>query len=234
MQTNGVDYLLGGYERDFTGQTRKTGDAAPMGKDEFLKLLVTQLEHQDPLNPMDDREFTAQLAQFSSLEQLTSISEGIKSLNEDKARQEMLGAVSFIGKEVRASGDSLSKEGNNVSTVYYHFDDVASKVYINIFDSFGNLVRSENVGSRQPGDYEFVWDGKTYTGSYAPDGVYSVSIAAEGVNGQPVLVDTEVSGKVSGVQNMNGQSYLRLEDGRQVNFVDVKEIVNPSSDDSQK
>ncbi|WP_457572089.1 flagellar hook assembly protein FlgD [Desulfovulcanus sp.] len=229
MQANSLDYLLGGYERDFASQRAATGMAAPMGKDEFLKLLVTQLEHQDPLNPMEDREFTAQLAQFSSLEQLTNISEGIQGLQKNSSRQEMLGAVSFIGKDVRATGDSLSKSGEDISTVYYHMEDVASKVYVNIFDAFGNLVRTVNLDARQPGDYEFVWDGKTYTGSEAPDGVYSIRIAAEGIYGQPVMVDSEVTGRVAGVQNINGQSYLRLEDGRQVNFMDIKEVVSPGS-----
>jgi len=229
METGGLDYLIGAYEREQAAQVTPTGDAAPMGKDEFLKLLVTQLEHQDPLNPMEDREFTAQLAQFSSLEQLTNISEGIESLNKANDAQQMLGAVSFIGKEVMAGGNSVSKTGDSVSTINYHLDGVATKVYVNIFDNFGNLVRSVNLDSRQPGDYEFVWDGKTYTGSEAPDGVYTVNIAAEGVYGEPVLVDTAVSGTVVSVQNYNGEQYLRLDDGRQIRYLDVREVVNPDA-----
>ena len=87
----------------------KTGKQGALGKDAFLKLLVTQLQHQDPLNPLDDKEFIAQLAQFSSLEQMNNISEGITSLVKKTQEQDMLNSVNYIGKEVTASGHSVTK-----------------------------------------------------------------------------------------------------------------------------
>ena len=89
----------------------KTGKQGALGKDAFLKLLVTQLQHQDPLNPLDDKEFIAQLAQFSSLEQMNNISEGITSLVKKTQEQDMLNSVNYIGKEVTASGHSVTKNG---------------------------------------------------------------------------------------------------------------------------
>src|SRR5690606_1261481 len=97
-----------------------------LGKDAFLKLLVTQLQNQDPLNPLDDKEFIAQLAQFSSLEQMTNVSEGIAALTEKTAQQDMLSAVSYIGKEVTAEGSSMTKAGNYVTPVYFTLDDAAA------------------------------------------------------------------------------------------------------------
>ncbi|MDQ7031563.1 MAG: flagellar hook assembly protein FlgD [Desulfonauticus sp.] len=222
-----VNGLIGSYERELEKKGYKaTGDQKQLGKNDFLKLLVTQLEHQDPLNPMDDKDFIAQLAQFSSLEQMSNVAEGVNKLVEANNSQQMLGAVSFIGKEVTAAGDSLSKQGDKVSTVYYSLNDLAKSVYVNVFDQFGNIIYSESLGTRQPGDYEFHWDGKDFTGNNAPDGVYTVRFAAEGVNGQPVLVDTQVSGKVAGVQTGNTGTVLRLEDGRTVGLQEIKEIVN--------
>ena len=229
MMTN----IIGSYEQEQSQKEVKTGDQSELGKEAFLELLVTQLEHQDPLNPMDDREFTAQLAQFSSLEQLTTIASGIEALQEDNGRQEMLSAVSFIGKSVTADGSQISKSGDDIGKVYYEFDDVAAKMYINIYDQNGNIVYSANALSKQPGSYEFTWDGTNYMGSKAPDGVYQVSIAAEGVNGEAVLVDTQVSGVVAGIQNVNGQTYLRLEDGRMLDFVDVTQVVDAGQEDDQ-
>ncbi|SDN60083.1 flagellar basal-body rod modification protein FlgD [Desulfonauticus submarinus] len=222
-----VNGLIGAYEREMEASGYKaTGEQKVLGKDDFLKLLVTQLEHQDPLNPMDDKEFIAQLAQFSSLEQMNNISEGINKLVQSNNTSQMLGAVGFIGKEVTAKGDSLSKEDDKVSTVYYSLNDVAKNMYVNVFDQFGNIIYSTNLGARQAGDYEFHWDGKDFTGKDAPNGVYKVTFAAEGIHGQPVLVDTQVSGKVAGVQNTTTGTVLRLEDGRVVNFNNIKEVVN--------
>ena len=96
-----------------------------LGKDAFLKLLVTQLQNQDPLNPLDDKEFIAQLAQFSSLEQMTNISSGITSLTEKTAQQDMLSAVNYIGKEVTAEGSELTKGENYVTPVYFTLSGAA-------------------------------------------------------------------------------------------------------------
>jgi len=201
----------------------------------FLNLLMAQLQHQDPLNPMEDTEFTAQLAQFSSLEQLNNINEGIQGLNESAGRQDVLGAVSFIGKEVRAYGTSVSKETDSatqeatVSKVYYDIEESVADMYVNIYDSYGILVRTEKIGARQAGSYEFQWDGKDHNGSPLSDGVYSVAIAAESSEGQPIMVYTEVSGKVSGVSTEGGMPIIRLADGRKVNFFNIKEIVGDGS-----
>lgn len=214
---------------DTYAPTTTTEASKSLDKDAFLKLLVAQLGNQDPMNPMEDKEFTAQLAQFSSLEQLTNINEGISSLIDGTSRQEMLTAVSFIGKSVRAAGTSISKEGDSTSTVYYAIESPVQNIYVNIFDSFGNVVRTEELGQSQAGTFEYNWDGKDYKGKDLPDGVYTFSIAGEGVDGEAVLVATEVSGVVSGVASYEGHHYLRLKDGRVVDMLNVTEVVNPPS-----
>jgi flagellar basal-body rod modification protein FlgD len=222
--------IIGQAEKDFDlSGTKKTSGGSEMGRDDFLTLLVAQISHQDPLNPMEDKEFTSQLAEFSSLEQLTKISEGVDTMNTGSSRQEMLGAVSFIGKQVRADGYTLSKEGNNVSTLYFDLDEPMAGGYINVFDSSGGLVRTDPLGAAQPGSYEYIWDGKDYNGNAMSDGVYFTAMAAEGTSGQPVLISTDVSGVVAGVQTDGTTQFLRLSDGRMVNFIDIKEVVNPES-----
>lgn len=206
--------------------TKERSQTKELDRQAFLNLLMAQLQHQDPLNPMEDKEFTAQLAQFSSLEQLGNINDGIKSLNEGSNRQDMLGAVSFIGKDIRAYGDSLSKEGEAVSKVYYELEEPVADMYVNIYDSYGVLVRTDKIGARQAGSYEFQWDGKDHNGSDLADGVYGVGIAAENADGEPVMVYTEVSGKVTGVSSESGIPMLRLSDGRSVSFFNIKEIVS--------
>ncbi len=216
------------FNQDGTGKIKKELD-----KDAFLTLLAAQLGHQDPLNPMEDKEFTAQLAQFSQLEQLTNINDGITKMIAGNSRQEVLSAVSFIGKDIRAEGNVLSKSGDKVSSAYYTLESPISAIYVNIYDAWGNVIRTAQGGPMQSGSYEFSWDGTDWLGKVAADGVYGISIAAEGVDGQPVLVKTQVSGTVAGVITEDGQHYLRLKDGRTVNFMDIKEVVNPTASNTQ-
>jgi len=221
------------------GQAETTfNQTATQGSDEldklaFLNILVAQLQNQDPMNPMDDKEFTAQLAQFSSLEQLTNISEGIDTLNQSTQQKDMFDAVNFIGKEIRAEGYAVSKIGSKVSTLYFDLDETITGGFINVYDANGNMVLTEEMGARQAGTYEYVWDGKNYEGEEMDDGVYYIYMSAENTEGSPVLLYTDVSGKVSGVQSENGQIVLRLEDGRYVNYLQVKEVVNPSGSSAE-
>lgn len=235
MYTSGAPGMIGDWDREREAEKIPSAENhGQLGKEEFLRLLITQLENQDPLNPMDDKEFVAQLAQFSSLEQLTNISEEVKAIKENSVQQDMVGAVGFIGKEVMAEGDQVSKDANTISTLYYNMDDTAAKMYFNIFDSHGNMVRTVEMQARQAGEYEFNWDGKDYNGREVPDGNYKVTIGAEGFNGEPVMVNTSVSGKVTGVQNINGSSYLRLSDGRMISFSEVSEVVGSHNTDTNE
>ncbi len=221
--------LIGRAEDDFAPEDPKTGNKSELDRNAFLRLLTTQLANQDPLNPMEDKEFVAQLAQFSSLEQLNNISENLTEFKESFARQEMQSAVNYIGKEIRAEGWSLSKNEGTVSSFSYELPDVAEKLYMNIMDTDGNIVRSITLPGRMPGQHEFIWDGKDHGGNDLPDGVYSIYMAAEGKNGEPLMVNTKTSGVVSGVVNEDGQVYLRLQDGRKVNFNEVLEVVGNQS-----
>lgn len=225
--------VIGKAEQEFDiyKQYRVTGNS-DLGKDDFLKLLVTQLKYQDPLNPMEDKEFTAQMASFSSLEQLTNISEGIDTLSQGSQRQEMLNAVAFIGKEVLAAGDSVSKVGNYVSTLSFSIDEAAGDCYVNIFDKFNNIVETVQLGALAPGDYNVTWNGKDYAGNTVADGIYSVAMAAESTSGEPILINTQVSGKVRGVR-VEGSSYmLTLEDGREVSLLQIERVINPDTNNT--
>jgi flagellar basal-body rod modification protein FlgD len=218
-------HILGRAERELYNQKTFTG-SSEMDKEDFLTLLVTQLTNQDPLNPMNDQEFTAQLAEFSSLEQLTNINDNIVGMNEKSSAEDIVNAAAFIGKEVRAQGTSLSVKGDHTSSLYYYLQENAADVYVNVMDETGNIVRTVNFGSQAAGEHEFQWDGKDSGGQDVPDGVYQIYMAATGSNDQPILVHTEVSGQVNGVQNLGGTHYLRLSDGRVVNFMEVYEVVD--------
>jgi len=220
--------ILGQAEKAFGQKEPQTGDASKMGKHDFLKLLTTQLENQDPTDPMKDRKMVTQLAQFSELEEMTNVSQGMEKLNSSQNQARMVQAVDFLGKSVTAQGNNISKDENGASKLFYKLEDSAENLRINIFDNNDNIVNTVKLGSKQAGEYEFQWNGQNYKGQEAPDGQYSIGIEATDENGEQVSVNTDVSGTVTGVHNKQGNTLLTLEDGREVKLTDVKEVVASS------
>lgn len=203
-----------------------------LDKDDFLQLLVTQLQHQDPLNPLDDKEFIAQLAQFSSLEQMNNIASGIGTLNDTVSKQDSLSAVSYIGKSVVAAGDAITKVDSAVTPIYFTLDDAAAKVTINVYDANNNIVKTETLKSMQAGEYNYSWDGLNYNGKEAANGQYSVYFAAESATGSAVLVDTQVTGKIIGISKGSDGTSFKLSDGRTVGFDDITMVTDASTESS--
>lgn len=201
-----------------------TGASSVLGKDEFLKLLVVQLQNQDPLNPLDDKEFIAQLAQFSSLEQMSNVASGIEALTETVSRQDSLSAVSYIGKNVVANGNTVSKLDSGTTPVYFTLNGAAATVSVNIYDQNRNIVRTETLNSMQEGEYTFSWDGLDYNGKTADNGQYKVYFAAVDANDRAVLVSTKVVGTITGVSKTSDDISFRLSDGRNVQFDDISMV----------
>lgn len=208
-----------------TGIFSNVAGKSELGKEDFLKLLVTQFRYQDPLNPMEDKEFIAQLAQFSALEQQMSTNEKMQSMLDLQSQQQMISAASFIGREVSARGYGVSVKGDSISNIQYAVDEEMVKGYVNIYDASNQIVTTIQLDAKAPGIHDFDWDGLLPNGSKAPDGVYTVNIAGQNKSGAPVLVDTSVSGTVEAVTMYQGQQLLRLSDGRLVALSNVREVV---------
>jgi len=229
----GANEILGQAEKDFAKEQPKTGPASEMDRDAFLKLLLTQLEHQDPTEPMKDEDFVAQLAQFTSVEKMTQIADGVDQLNQGRNENHMLDAVSFIGKEVTAEGTTLSKDADGVSSMSYNLDSTAKKVRFNIFDPSGNIIRTVETGAVQSGSHTFTWDGRDYQGSDMPAGHYPVGISALDANDKPIQVNSQVSGRVTGIRNADGQTLLTLADGREIGLFEISEVIDSNSSSSE-
>lgn len=219
------------YQLGAQSQLSASSGKSSLGSSDFLTLLFAQLQNQDPLNPQDDKDFTAQLAQFSSLEQLTNLNSGMNKLISSTNQQQMFTAVGFMGKQVTASGNTLAKSGTNVSTLYYTLPSAATSVTVNIMDSNGNIVRSVSQGAQAAGSQTFQWDGKDSNGNLVPDGTYSTGVTTMGADGKPLMVSSSVTGIVTGVSSdsTTGAFMLTTQDGRQINLTDVQGVVTPTT-----
>jgi flagellar basal-body rod modification protein FlgD len=184
-----------------------------MGKDDFFKMLLAQLQNQDPLNPIDGTDFAVQLAQFSSLEQLSNINDQLETMNLYQASVNNAQSLNLIGKEVTARGNVLKVEGESIDLTYNLSGD-AKKVSIKIYDE-GGLVDTLEFGNQKEGRNSVVWDCNNVS-----KGNYTFDVSAVDDNGEKVDVDTMITGVVTGVTFKNGSSYLSI-NGQDIAFGDV-------------
>ncbi|MGD8764774.1 MAG: flagellar hook assembly protein FlgD [Desulfobacteraceae bacterium] len=194
-----------------------------LGKDDFLTLLITQMQNQDPLNPTDSVEYTAQLAQFSSLEQLSNVNKNLEYLQLFQASINNAQAVSFIGKEVTALGDGIQIVEGIAEACEFELAAPASGVTINIYDGAGNLVKIIEEGSMDGGRQSLDWDATDQNGNLLNDGDYTFEVLAVDADGQMVEAITYSTGIVSGVSFVNGTTYFVVEN-QEIPIADVIEV----------
>jgi len=198
-----------------------------LGKDEFLKMLMAQMKHQDPMNPMESSDFSAQLAQFSSVEQLTEISDNLDDyITTNMILSQSVNntlAANVIGRNVKATGDQCYYDGETETTLHFNLGNVANDVTINIYDEDGNTVKTIHKSTMAAGDKEILWDGTDDNGNQVSSGAYTFDVSATGANGETVVTTTYVFGEVSGVQYDENGASLKV-GALTVLFGDVLEI----------
>ncbi len=212
----------------FNANNHLVGKGDELDKEAFLLLLVTQFQNQDPLSPSEDTEFVAQLAQFTSLEQMMNLNTSMEALTAEQQKQMIINSASLIGMEVSARGTGISVVDGSTSTVSYASDvDIAVGV-ANIYDSNGNLIASVGLSPSTAGINTFQWDGKDSEGNVVANGVYTLALSAQDKDGNAVLTDTQITGVVNAVSTYNGEQLMRLDDGRVVSLTEVYEIYDPA------
>jgi flagellar basal-body rod modification protein FlgD len=199
------------------------GPSKELGRDAFLNLLITQLQNQDPLNPTDSTEFTAQLAQFSSLEQLGNVNDNLKQLQNSQASGNNAQAVALIGKEITASGNSLDLAQGPPAGCDFKLDGNASVIMVSIYDHTGEFVNSFESRNLTAGRHTLDWDGIDQNGNPAAPGNYTFEVLAADANGDNINTTTLFSGKVDKVIFEDNTTYLISKDQR-VALDDVIEV----------
>lgn len=205
-----------------------TAQASVMGKDDFLTLLVAQLEHQDPLNPADSTEFTAQLATFSSLEELQNINSALEAVAHSQSMLTNSQAVDYIGRNITALGDQIYMNEGQVEPFAINLGGDASAVYINVYNQYGEFVRNIECGPMPAGQNSVTWDGLNHTGGQAPDGAYHYEAVATDADNNDVPVTTFTSGTVTGVFYRDGLAYLTTAN-QEIPLGNVVEVHEPQN-----
>ena len=189
----------------------------------FLRLLTTQMSQQDPLSPLDATEFTAQLAQFTGVEQAINTNLKLAELIAMQQSNQTVAAVSYLGTTIEAAGNAARLSGGTAAWTYT-LGTATATTTIEIVNEQGVTVRTV-PGATAAGKHDFNWDGLDDSGAPQPDGAYTIQIVARDVNDAAVLVTTNFVGRVTGVSFLGDQVML-LTDGTEValeNVISVRE-----------
>lgn len=188
--------------------TRSTGPRE-LGQDDFLKLLVTQLKHQDPLNPTNNTEFVAQLAQFSQLEQSIKQAQLLQRNLDAQQASFQFALAPLVGRRIGVDMP-LVEQGNGPAMIRYALEKDAARVRIDIVDQQGQVLRSMEYANRSSGLNAVEWDGRNRNGEPVPAGVYRYLLSAVDVHGDPVTARSRAELTVSGIRMENGAAKLAV------------------------
>ena len=207
-----------------------TGGVDVMGKEDFLKLMLAQLQNQDPLSPMEGTEFAAQLAQFTSLEQLMNLNDSMDvSINANYYLTQSINntlAATLIGKEVKLNGSTFQNNGQASSTLGYNLSTPANSLTVKIYNEAGQLVKTIQDAPKNSGDNKLNWDFTDNEGNSVPQGKYRFEVEAKDVDNNPISHSTYVLGKIDGVK-FTGYGTMLVVNGAEYMLSDILEIYNP-------
>ena len=203
-----------------------------LGKDEFMELLTVQLQHQDPLDPMNNEEMIAQLAQFSSLEQLENMNANLESsINLDLMLTQVLNntaAAGLIGKTVVAVGNMVALDDADVVPINFDLASDAHRVVVTVYDENGTAVRTIEAENLQSGRNDVSWDGTGTNGSRLSEGTYTFEVQAFDGEDNPIGVTHLVVGEIDKAKFADGEAMVILS-GLEVPISEIIEIYSDES-----
>lgn len=211
MATIGVDYAA---QATAAAVTEAAADQTELAADlnTFLELLTTQLQNQNPLEPMDSDQFTEQLVQYSGVEQQIQSNELLENLISINSSQTATNIVGFIGNSITADGD-VTRFQNSEASWYYDVPENATNVEVTIRDAMtGSVAYTDTIGVVEAGRQTYRWDGTTNNGTIPVDGEYQITVTAQDPDGATYQLNTLVEGVVTGVDFETEEPYLRVGD----------------------
>lgn len=201
-------------------------------EDRFLTLLVTQLQNQDPLNPMDNAEVTSQMAQLSTVTGIQQLNNTMLALSGQLDMSQSLQASNLIGKDILYPGQKISVGSNpedetlkSVTPFGIDLISPATQVTVTIMDKSGKPVYTEEMGPQSSGVYPMNWDGTDDKGLPLPDGSYSIEVKAVNENGRQVAAEALTYGHVNSVAYTTEGLRLNLAKGEKISLLDIRQVM---------
>jgi flagellar basal-body rod modification protein FlgD len=213
------------YE-EYTAKNKVKATSSTMDQGAFLTLFTTQLKNQNPLDPVKNEAFVAQLAQFSQLEATTAMKTSMETMVQSMQGDKMLAGASMIGRKVAVPNAPAMLLGGQPVQASVDLPNGADGVQMQIFDSRGQVVRKMIYPAQSPGSMKLAWDGMSDTGASMPDGAYTMQVLASSL-GKAVQPTVNMFSTVRSVSNAgtgDNTWLLEVDGGKSVSLADVKQI----------
>lgn len=217
--------ILAALNKKDTTATSSSDTTSALGQDAFLKLLITQLKNQNPLNPQDNTAFVAQLAQFSSLQGIQNLNTTMTGLASGMQSSQALQASSLVGRTVEVESTTAYLDTGGIVRGTITLPDSTASMQLNIYNSSNQAVIQKDLGSQAAGDIPFAWDGKAADGTALPAGTYRFEVLAKDGKTSTALT-TYLSANVNSVtMGANQDVTLNVNGVGQVALSKVKDIL---------
>jgi flagellar basal-body rod modification protein FlgD len=217
--------ILAALNKKDTTTKSSSGSTSALGQDTFLKLLITQMKNQNPLNPQDNTAFVAQLAQFSSLQGIQNLNATVTSLAGGMQSSQALQASALVGRTVEVESKTAYLESGGVVRGTVTLPESTANMQLNIYNSSNQAVLQKELGTQEAGDIPFAWDGTATDGTKLPAGTYRFELLAKDGKSSTALT-THLSANVNSVTlGANQQVMLNVNGVGQVPLSEVKDIL---------
>lgn len=220
MAVSGVGSTNNSSVAGLTGAVQSSADL----QQQFLKMLVAQLNNQDPLNPMDNSQLTSQLAQMSTVSGIENLNTTLTSLVNQTGANQTLQAASMIGHQVLTPGSSVTLANGAATPFGINVQGPADTVTVTVTDAGGHVVRTMNVGALPQGAKTLSWDGKSDAGIAEGNGSYTIAVTAA-AGGSSVAANTLTYSQVTSVAQGGSGVTLNLNTGGTAALSDVQQFL---------
>ncbi|MCX6119863.1 MAG: flagellar hook assembly protein FlgD [Proteobacteria bacterium] len=183
-----------------------------LGKDDFLKLFIAQMQNQDPLNPSDASQMAAQMAQFNSLEQMMNVNNTLTQLVKSQDQGQTVQMINYVGKEVDVGTGMLKFDKGKLTKGEFKIEQAIPGAVLEVRDGSGQVISQQEMGSLMPGEHKVKWNGKLKDGSDALPGFYNFQLVGKSTEGQDIAIPIKSKVKVTGLdlKDEGGSFYTEL------------------------
>ncbi|NUM58799.1 MAG: flagellar biosynthesis protein FlgD [Bdellovibrionaceae bacterium] len=197
-----------------------------MDKDAFFKLMLTQMKNQDPMNPMQSHEMAAQLASFTSLEQMQNMNKTLTEISNAQKPSEQFQVLQFLGKSVAGDSSKIFRaKGDKDHDLLFDLPNNAKEVEIKLKNADGDIVKTYKLNNLKMGSNRIMWNGTDEKGTVVPEGEYQFSVEAKNEQDKKIAIKTDFEGQITGV-NYTKEGPILMVGNQAVRLRDVKKIVD--------
>lgn len=210
-----------------TAGSASSGTSAADQTQNFLKLLIAQIQNQDPMAPMDASTMTAQMSQLNMVSSMSNMNTSMTAMLNQMQSVNFMNQASLIGHSPAVAGNSINFDGQNQVILGANTANPLSSAVATITDASGNVINSASLGTLDVGMKNFAWDGRDSSGNTVAAGIYNISIKGTNTTGVTESPTAYVASPVAAVsKGADGDSLLTLIDGRQVNASKIQQWIN--------